>query len=492
MLNKLRQAWEGGKLEKTWNWIWVRKVDIGVWSFILFTWLIGWLVIIPYITDELKKDVDRISLTLGVIGALFIGTVGLLGLYVNYRRTVAFEEQLKYQREHDKERQHQELYVASIRDLSDVGSIYGLEQLAKESEIWAPKIATIFCKYIRSTTSKEDYRKRGNYRDEPSVEVLTMMEVLTVPGNPFDSTQFDLRYAYLVGANLRKAQLAGAKLFGINLAGALLDRANLVRSDLTCADLNLANLNEANLECALLGGTRMIRTNLVGANLSFSEITGGKSGLNLRFTADLRCANLKNANLLGVYLDANLTGANLEGASLIGAFLGGGEFLGASLKNAKLEGCGGVWQGKLGEMQPMKAIKLKIDEKTKFDGIVGPAPIPNLGAQQNINQGIPKTGNLKHQTPGNLEEQWVNEALMLIKRGRLTDLSNVSCGALTQGLYDAIIKDRDSNTTENEKRYRDQNSKELKPGDPDMQKMQTQLVGNDVGKCEWDNLYVWK
>ena len=420
---------------------------------------------------------------------------------MNYRRTVAFEEQLeiqraqlKDQREHDKKRRHQELYVASIRNLSDVGSIYGLEQLAKESEIWAPKIATIFCKYIRNTTSKADYREKENYRDEPSIEVSTMMEVLTAPNdNPFDSTKFDLRYAYLVCVNIRSAKLKGANLYGINLAGAILEGADLREADLTCADLNLARLDGAKLEFAKLRGTHMIKTELRGANLSFTDITSGGwsrvTGMGVR-SSKLIGAELQKANLMGADFDADLTGADMEDASLIGAFLGGGSNIqSANLKNVRMEGCEGNWRGRRSSTQPMETLKRKIGQSTNLNCRVGPALIPNPMPPKNTSGG--HMMGLEHQTPEDVERIHIDDVLKS-KNGCLTDLSGVSCGVLTQGLYDALMKDRDTNTTENEKQYRDQNSKELKPGDPDMQKMQVQLVSNNVRKCEWDNLYVWK
>ena len=106
------------------TWVWSLISLTWFWLLVLFTWLIGWPVIIPYIADELKKDVDRIPLTIGVIGALFIGTVGLLGLYVNYRRTVALEKQLedqrgsiRQQRESDTRRDYQHLYTSNVEHL---------------------------------------------------------------------------------------------------------------------------------------------------------------------------------------------------------------------------------------------------------------------------------------------------------------------------------------------------------------------------------------
>ena len=429
----------------------------------------------------------RLTLAVGTIGAALLSTVGVLNLIANNRRAKTAEKH-----------QAQELFVSSIKNLGSreeiirIGAIHGLDQLAKDSpEVWKDKVATILCGYIRSATSQTGYQ--ADYKDAPSVEISTVMEVLTVQGNPFDSTKFDLRYAYLVCVNIRGAKLKGANLYGINLAGAILEGADLREANLICADLNLARLDEAKLEFAKLGGTRMIKTKLRGANLSFTDITGGAwsgvTGMGFR-SSNLTGAELQKANLMGADFDADLTGAEMEGANLIGAFFGGGSNIrGANLKNVRMESCEGNWRGRRSSIQSIEALKHKIGQNTDLSCSVGPAPMPNQMLLQNTSMG--HIMGLEHQTPENVERKHIKDILILAD-GRLTNLSGVSCGALTQGLYDAIIKDRDANTTENEKRYRDQNSKELKPGDPDMQKMQTQLVGNDVGKCEWDNLYMWK
>ena len=259
-------------------------------------WII-WGIPAPEEQEALSIFETRLTLTMGAIGAAVLSTVGIWNLIVNHRRTVALEgqletqrAQLKYKRGHDKDRQHQELYVASIRDLSDVGSIYGLEQLAKESEIWAPKIATIFCKYIRSTTSKADYRKK--YKNIPAVEVSTMMEVLTVPNNNlFDSTKFDLTGSSLNGIELNKANLQGAVLVGVSFLKTKLNAANLNRANLKNTELSQAQLVGADLTGADLTGADLIDANLTGANLTASK--------------------LDRVNLMGAYLIA--TKLNLAG-----------------------------------------------------------------------------------------------------------------------------------------------------------------------------------
>ena len=470
--------------------------DLRVWLIISAGWVIGLLITTLAILFGLDSYIAQITIFLTVLGLLIAGTVGFLGLI----KANPEDKQLGQQHESDRKLERQQLYATYIQHLghSDEnvrrGGIYGLGELAKESEILAPKIATMFCKHICSTTSEADYQTK--YRDEPSFEISAIMEVLTELGNPFDSTQFDLRYAYLVGANLRRAKLKGANMFGINLAGATLEGAELRGVELTCADLNLANLKNSNLECAFLGGTRMIKTNLEGANLSFSEITGGRSGLDLRSMVDLRGASLKNANLVGVYLDANLTGAELEGASLIGASLGGVIFSGTNLKNAKIEGCGDGWSNKI---QPQEAFKQRIGQNSKFGigVIVGPAPTLNLGVPENTDRGYPKRGKLKHQTPGSLEERWVDITLMSID-GRLTDLRNISYGVLTQGLCDAIMMDRDTGKTENADQYRAEHSIRRKLTQEEKEDLfrsdnittNVDTEKDDVSKCRWGDVLV--
>ena len=526
--------------------MWDRLKQIGWGEFlviVLIVWVLGLLITMPLIWCNLDSDdnVDRVALTIGTLGALFVGTVGLFNLYVNYLRTRGFEEQLKTQREGDKRRDHQQLYATNFVNLGSdsesvrLGAVYGLERLAKESrgeefrssktknrcelwvsrvieklcphdrnkvtikyEPWAPKVAEILCAHIRSTTVTNDYLDKNE--DLPSIEIANILKVLTQgENNPFDSAQFDLRYSYLVGANLRGAKLKDANMFGINLASAILEGADLRKVELTCADLNLANLKMANLECALLGGTRMIRTNLEGAILSFSDITGGKSDLDVRDMADLRCANLKDASLVGVYLDANLTWANLEGANLTGAFLGGGIFYGASLKNAKIEGCGGSWPGKkAGEIQPVEAFKGKIGQSSNLDCIVGSGHSPAVNVQRDTNRKHQKQGYLKHQTPGDVEERLVDKALVLIDSGRLTDLSGISYGVLTQGLYDAIMMDLGTGKTKNEDQYRAKPSIKGKLTQEEKENLfrsnwvtsNENAAKDNVDGCKWGYVYV--
>ena len=376
-------------------------VPLWVWSIVLAIWIIGLAISMPAIWIGLEKNADQIPLMVGSFGALFLGTVGLLGLYVNYHRTRVFERQLKTQREQlkdqrdsDRRRDQQQLYATNVQHLGSssesvrIGAIYGLERLAKESidsdEPWASKVARILCAHIRITTTREGYLEREEAKSSqkltrlsnifPANEITIILEVLTKgDDNPFDSTEFDLKGVHLRNVIIENANLMGSQLLGSNLNGALFD----------VADLSGAILNGA----------------------------------------DLSDADLLNVNLTGAYLkNVKLTGTQLREAKLEGSYSGALSAL--EVTYMELE-------GRVGELADLKGCKFG--------------------------------------------------------DGKLTDLRGVSCGVLTQGLYDAIMEDYGTGNTENEDQYRAKYSAKRKPTEEEKE----QLVGKDnVDKCKWGDIYV--
>ena len=200
-----------------------------------------------------------------------------------------------------KKQQAHELLVSSIQNLGNVdsatiriGAVYGLERLTKDSpEVWKDKVAKILCAHIRDTTRDPNYQKEN--RDEPSVEILTIMEALSTQDSPFVSVELDLKGAYLAGLNIINANLANSKLDRANLRGAVLNDANLA----------WANLRGANISHATL-----IDTDLTSANLSMANLKGADLVRAVLSETMLRCARLTGANLIG----ASLHGAELEGS----------------------------------------------------------------------------------------------------------------------------------------------------------------------------------
>ena len=344
----------GEAKKKTSKWPWRKEFwDFpGTVSFIAFGVAVVLLCVIWCSCLNLD-DATKLTLTVGISGGLLL----VLNFASNYRRTVAFEDQLEiqrnqleYQRESDKNRQHQELYVASIKDLSEPSAVYGLERIAKESKVWAPRIATIFCKYIRNTTTEADYQKEEKHRDEPSFEILTMMEVLTVPGNPFNSAQFDLSGANLGGINLRGVDLKGTNLSKANLRGADLRKTNLDGTNLSETNLSGADLRGNDLRGVdLKNDTDLSRADLGGVDLSGAVLSGTDTSNPGNIEAyingvrvnrvNLSQADLNGANLSGADMSqVNLSGANLSGADLMEANLNWADLSRTNLCNTNLTG----------------------------------------------------------------------------------------------------------------------------------------------------------
>ena len=427
--------------------IWIRRriFGISVWLSALIIWIVGLFVIIPYIKGGLKESVDYVPLTVGVIGALFLGTVGFLGLYVNYRRTRAFEKQLE-----------QQLYATNIEHLGNtsesvkLGGIYGLERLAKESkdsgEPWVPKVAEILCAHIRTTTIRDGYGDENE--SKPLNEIAAILKVLTKgEDNPFGLARFDLSGANLSGADLNGADLRRADLSETNLSGADIRGANLSGADLSEAMLSKTNDNleiiGADLSEATLIGAKLYRAELRGVNLTEADLRG----------ADLTRADLTGAYLAGATLNetrlnqATLNETNLKEADLRGSDLTEADLTGANLREADLRGAdliettlGGTILAKTN----LKRVNLWAYDKS---------------VKASLNGGIFSS----------------------------TYIGDIYWGVLSQDLKNAIEKDRNTGGRENRKHYLDKNAKRQKPTPHDKE----YLVGkNNVNKCIWGNLLV--
>ena len=421
------------------------SIPLKLWLFVLTIWLVGCFVIIPYIRDGLNKNADQIPLTVGVIGALFLGTVGFFGLYVNYRRTRAFEKQLE-----------QQLYATNVEHLGHtsesvrLGGIYGLERLAKDSknsdEPWVPKVAEILCARVRTTTTRDGYRDENE--NEPLNEIVAILKVLTQgENNPFDLTRLDLSGSNLNGANLRGSNLSRANLFSSNLIGADLSRADLRGADLSEAVLSKVDDNleiiGTELRGATLVGAKLYRADLKGVNLNEANLRGADLT-----RSDLTKAYLSGAILSGTRLnqvtlnetdlrEADLTGADLSGADLTGADLTGADLTEADLIETTLSGA--------------------ILTKTNLGKV-------NLLAYDQAVKASLKGGIFNS-----------------------TYIRDIYWGVLSQNLKIAIEKDRNTGGRENREHYLAKNAKRQKPTQND----KVYLVGkNNVNKCIWGDLLV--
>jgi uncharacterized protein YjbI with pentapeptide repeats len=240
-----------------------------------------------------------------------------------------------------------------------LGGIYALERLARDSARDHPTVMEVLAAFVRTHAPATACSATPETPNGPTADVQA---ALTVVGRDAAHAQLSERLnltdtcltrAVIIGnltganffaadlsrASLRGADLSGASLYGADLIFADLGFADLThtvleRADLTNAFLNDADLTGANLIRAFLNDANLGRANLSYANLEGDDLSGADlTGANLT-GANLTEANLNRANLAG----ANLTEANLAGATLAGATLAEANLTGAILTEANLTG----------------------------------------------------------------------------------------------------------------------------------------------------------
>lgn len=203
--------------------------------------------------------------------------------------------------------------LGSVSEAVNLGAIYTLHHIAKESIELRKSIFDILCSYIRETTSNQEYQ----LKEAPSIKIQSILNLLFN-----DERERDIY-------SLFNADLHNAYLLKADLSSAHLPQANLNKADLVCAVCINANLEGATLIGAILQGAILQEANLKEADLQ---------------DAGLQDSTFKGANLKGAILDgailngANLQKANLEDAFLVLSILKGTTFEGANLKAADFDG----------------------------------------------------------------------------------------------------------------------------------------------------------
>ena len=212
-------------------------------------WLVEQVLGEPVEPVELASLEDAYRRTLAQI---FGGLALLYGLYLTQRRIVATEDNVRIAQEG----QVTERFTRAIEQLGNdnlaiqLGGIYALERLAKDSEKDHGTIMEVLTAYVREKATKE-----GKYAEEtslkPTADIQAILTVLSRRATTnYYPLELDLNHTRLVGADLTGANLDDAYLTGADLTGAYLTGAYLNSADLTGADLTGANLTRARLDGA--------------------------------------------------------------------------------------------------------------------------------------------------------------------------------------------------------------------------------------------------
>lgn len=244
------------------------------------------------------------------------GLVLLLGLYFTYQNVKTAQHNLRVTEDGkltDRFSKAVELLGNGKLDIQ-LGGIYALERLAKDSKNDHWTIMEVLTAYVREHSMREELKIPPEKKSD-KVDVLPKISadiqaILDVIGRR------NWRESESNNINLSGADLSGADLSGVNLSGVNLIEANLRAVNLSGTNLRRSNFSEANLR-----GADLFRTDLSEAYL---------------FRTNLRGANLFEANLSNTTLnETEFGGANLIETNLSEADLNEANFRGANLKRAK-------------------------------------------------------------------------------------------------------------------------------------------------------------
>jgi BTB/POZ domain-containing protein KCTD9 len=180
----------------------------------------------------------------------------------------------------------------------------------------------------------------------------------------------------LIEAHLRGARLGGVKmcksdLWGADLQGAVLRESdlrdtNFAGADLAGVDLERSDVSGADLRGASLKEADLERATMRGTDLRGANLTGADLQYAVLVNADLERATLTGANLH----NANLEGADLRNAMLDSANLRGARLDGADLRFARLDQADLTRASLLGARLPEGALLTEMFKKARcLDGI---------------------------------------------------------------------------------------------------------------------------
>lgn len=186
------------------------------------------------------------------------------------RQLEKLERQLRNQTEQLNNQQNQRIddrfndaitLLGSAETSARTGGLYSLYYLATEHEKYTANIIEILCSHIRSKTQENDYKEQ--HKQRPSNEVQTAIDLLCkgkITEHFTDVTlSLNLQYAYLRGADFRRAWCQGADFSSTECQG---------------ADFTLAKCQKVSFRNAQYQGADFIDARCQGADFAFTKCQG--------------------------------------------------------------------------------------------------------------------------------------------------------------------------------------------------------------------------
>lgn len=294
------------------------KVEFVIIIFVIIASLLIWYssIFFDFSHQSLENKIEIVK----TIATIFGGAVVFINIYYTGKQKEASEKSAiaaiqKAQTEEEK--QITERYSKAVEQLGheeiyiQIGAIYALERIAKDSDKDYWQIIEILTAYIR---------EKSPYISDKSEPIkLNIQAALTVIGRRSKSYKqgeenpIDLTGANLKGANLENANLEGANLKRVNLEDASLENANLSNANLENANLSNANFRNAHLEKVKLKGAKLRKVKFINVKLNNTSL----SSLYF-FQSDFQYANLSGSDFSYTWLkEVDFQGADLSNSVLV-------------------------------------------------------------------------------------------------------------------------------------------------------------------------------
>ncbi|MFE4574602.1 pentapeptide repeat-containing protein [Streptomyces chartreusis] len=317
---------------KKWMWVWgVLSALAGFAAVGAALWRLPWWLDAHYLPTLRQPQATAVTGMRTALLAMAAGGLAAVGVVYTHRTWQQNREA------HVTDRYTKAIgQIASDKPVEQLGGIYALERIMRDSTKDQPTIVAVLAAFVREhapapgaptlhgrmrltlhrlraatpgASAPNGHARAAAERPHPTEPVQAALIVISRRPRdrneslPLNLVRTDLRGGLLwgrqEGATYRGARLEGAFLMWTRMEGVVLYRANLEE----------AQLNGAHLEQAML-----MKANLQRASLQSANLEG----------ADLRDANLVWASLWKAQLDgAQLYGANLEQADLHGTNLEG-------------------------------------------------------------------------------------------------------------------------------------------------------------------------
>lgn len=280
--------------------------------------------------DKLTLKKDRVNAQNALYGTLAQSIGGLLffvTIYFTWRNVKATEDKQIAERfsKAIEQLQSEKLGVQLVG--VQLGGIYALEQIAKDSKKYYWTIMEVLTAFVRESSV-----------DSQGSVIFSVQEAVKVIGRLNSHQERKGKTLDLRGAKLIKGNLAEVNFEGIDLRGANFSSSNLGGATFDGADLRKANFSNVNssveetVKKVSFINAKLIKANFSNARLSRSIFNNANMN-----DSDLSQANLSYGQFINAKLiSANLTGANLSKANFSNANLSGAILEGSDLNEADL------------------------------------------------------------------------------------------------------------------------------------------------------------